>query len=45
MVSYNVRGDPFATLIAEQDAERRAGREVARQIRTMVQLYFKDQAA
>lgn len=45
VVSYNVRGDPFATLIAEQDAERRAAREVARQIRTMLQLYLADQAA
>ena len=44
-MSYNVRGDPFATLIAEQDAERRAAREVARQIRTMLQLYFAEQAA
>lgn len=45
VVSYNVRGDPFATLIAEQDAERRAAREVARQIRTMLQLYLAEQAA
>lgn len=45
VVSYNVRGDPFASLIAEQDAERRAAREVARQIRTMLSLYFADQAA
>ena len=30
VVSYNIRSDPFATLIAEQDAERRAAREVAR---------------
>ena len=28
VVSYNIRSDPFATLIAEQDAERRAAREV-----------------
>ncbi len=42
VVSYNVRGDPFATLVAEQDAERRAAREVARQIRAMLQLYFAD---
>jgi LPS-assembly lipoprotein len=45
VVSYNIRTDPFATLIAEQDAERRAAREVARQIRTMLSLYFADRAA
>jgi LPS-assembly lipoprotein len=45
VVSYNVRSDPFATLVAEQDAERRAAREVARQIRTILSLYFADQAA
>lgn len=45
VVSYNVRSDPFATLVAEQDAERRAAREVARQIRTMLSLYFAEQAA
>jgi LPS-assembly lipoprotein len=44
VVSYNVRGDPFATLAAEQDAERRAAREVARQIRTILSLYFADRA-
>ena len=27
VVSYNIRSDPFATLITEQDAERRAARE------------------
>ena len=42
VVSYNVRTDPFATLIAEQDAERRASREVARQIRTILSLYFAE---
>lgn len=45
VVSYNVRSDPFATLVAEQDAERRAAHEVARQIRTQLALYFADQAA
>ena len=40
VVSYNIRSDPFATLITEQDAERRAAREVARQIRTILSLYF-----
>jgi len=44
VVSYNVRGDPFATLIAEQDAGRRAAREVARQIRTVLGLYFAETA-
>ena len=45
VVSYNIRSDPFATLVAEQDAERRASREVARQIRTILSLYFADRAA
>src|SRR3712207_2344416 len=40
VVSYNVRREPFATLVAEQDAERRAAREVSRQIRTQLSLYF-----
>ena len=44
VVSYNIRSDPFATLIAEQDAERRASREVARQIRTVLSLYFSERA-
>jgi LPS-assembly lipoprotein len=45
VVSYNIRSDPFATLITEQDAERRASKEVARQIRTQLSLYFANQAA
>ncbi len=45
VVSYNIRADPFATLITEQDAERRAARELARQIRTVLSLYFANQAA
>lgn len=44
VASYNVRRDPFATLVAQQDAERRAARELARAIRTMLTLYFADQA-
>jgi LPS-assembly lipoprotein len=43
VVSYNIRADPFATLITEQDAERRAAREIARQIRTILSLYFANQ--
>ncbi|MFO1075423.1 MAG: LPS assembly lipoprotein LptE [Geminicoccaceae bacterium] len=45
VVSYNVRSDPFATLVAEQDAQRRAAHEVARQIRTMLALYFSEHPA
>ncbi len=44
-MSYNIRSDPFATLITEQDAERRAAREVARQIRTILSLYFANPPA
>ena len=40
VVGYNVRSEPFATLVAEQDAERRAARELSRQIRTQLSLYF-----
>lgn len=45
VASYNVRSDPFATLVAEQDAERRAAREVARQIRTMLALFLTERKA
>ncbi len=45
VVSYNIRSDPYATLITEQDAERRAALEVARQIRTVLSLYFANRAA
>jgi LPS-assembly lipoprotein len=45
VVSYNIRSDPFATLITQQDAERRAAKEVARQIRTQLALYFAKQSA
>jgi LPS-assembly lipoprotein len=45
VVSYNIRSDPFATLITEQDAERRAAREVARQIRAMLSIYFAREVA
>lgn len=45
VASFNVRSEPFANMVAEQDAARRAGREVARQIRTMLALYFAEQAA
>ena len=45
VVSYNIRSDPFATLITEQDAERRAAREIARQIRTILSLYFANRPA
>ena len=45
VVSYNIRTDPFSTMISGQDAERRAAREVARQIRTVLSLYFAEHAA
>jgi LPS-assembly lipoprotein len=44
VVGYNVRREPFATLVAEQDAERRAAREVSRQIRTQLSLYLAQAA-
>jgi LPS-assembly lipoprotein len=40
VASYNVVSEPYATLVAERDAERRAARELSRQIRTQLSLYF-----
>ncbi len=42
IASYNVVDAPFATLIAEQDAERRAAVEISRAIRTRLALFFAD---
>ncbi len=42
VASYNVVGAPFATLMAEQDAERRAAIEISRAIRTRLALFFAD---
>lgn len=36
IASYNVRRAPFATLISEQDAERRAAEEIGINIRTLI---------
>jgi LPS-assembly lipoprotein len=38
--SYNVSQQPFADLIAEQDAERRAARELSNDIRTQLAVHF-----
>ena len=40
VASYNVRREPFATLIAEQDAERRAAREISQEIATQLAVLF-----
>ncbi|HET6522610.1 MAG TPA: LPS assembly lipoprotein LptE [Geminicoccaceae bacterium] len=40
VASYNVRREPFATLIAEQDAERRAAREVSEDIGRQLAVLF-----
>ncbi len=40
IASYNVVDAPFATLVAEQDAERRAAVEISRAIRTRLALFF-----
>lgn len=42
VASYNVIREPFATLIAEQDAERRAAVEVSREIHTLLALHFEN---
>jgi len=40
VASYNVSQQPFADLIAEQDAERRAARELSTDIRTQLAVHF-----
>ena len=45
VASYNVIREPFATLIAEQDAERRAAVEVSREIRTLLTIFFENESA
>jgi len=42
VASFNVIREPFATHIAEQDAERRAAREVSRQMRSLLALHFAE---
>lgn len=44
IASYNVLQEPFATLIAEQDAERRAAEEVGTNIRTLLAAHFARRA-
>lgn len=41
VASYNVRRAPFATLTARNDAERRAAKEIADDIRTLLALHFQ----
>lgn len=43
VASYNVLRDPFATLVAEQDADRRAAVEISRQIRTLLALKLAEE--
>jgi LPS-assembly lipoprotein len=45
VASYNVIREPFATLIAEQDAEQRAAIEVSRSIRTLLTIHFETSTA
>ncbi|MCB2056024.1 MAG: hypothetical protein KDE35_17510 [Geminicoccaceae bacterium] len=45
VTSYNVVREPFATLIAEQDADRQAAQAVAQQIRSLLALHFDDAGA
>ena len=40
VASYNVSREPYADLIASQDAERRAAQEVATEIRTLLAVQF-----
>lgn len=45
VASYNLRRAPFATLTAQKDAERRAAKEIADDIRTQLALHFQRQAS
>jgi len=45
VASYNVVRAPYATLVAEQDAERRAAKELAREIRVRLTVHFASAAA
>jgi hypothetical protein len=40
VASYNVSREPYADLVAAQDAERRAAQEVAADIRTLLAVQF-----
>lgn len=40
VASYNVVSDPFATQSAADDAERRAARELAKEIQTQLAIHF-----
>jgi LPS-assembly lipoprotein len=45
VASYNVSREPYADLVAAQDAERRAAQEVATDIRTLLAVQFARRAA
>jgi LPS-assembly lipoprotein len=45
VASYNVSREPYADLVAAQDAERRAAQEVATDIRTLLAVQFARTAA
>lgn len=43
IAAYNVVESSFATLIAEQDAEARAAREISEEVRNQISIFFKRQ--
>lgn len=43
--SYNLIRQPFATLISQQDAQRRVVEEIAQELRTQVAIYLRNRAA
>lgn len=45
VATYNVIREPFATLVAEQDADRRAAVEVSREIRTLLTIFLENELA
>jgi LPS-assembly lipoprotein len=42
--SYNVQSSPYATLISQQDADRRAAEDIADRIRVDIAVHFAQQA-
>jgi LPS-assembly lipoprotein len=44
VASYNVVREPYSTLVAEQDAERRAAVELSREIRTQLALFLNSRS-
>jgi LPS-assembly lipoprotein len=44
MAAYNVVGSPYATLVAQQDAQKRAAEDIAYRLRTTLGVFFAQRA-